>query len=335
MPSISLNLPNNSRFFSSMNEIDSCMGEIFLTEMRLADPRDKSHRQNSTVLEGNDNWLWDRERIFQVDEMTTEDIFDTWLLRHSKINKNIDVTYPLLAYKQNDLKDVFWGTGNRYREWYITAQREDCQIEEGDAVVIKDRTRPNLFGTRATVYKKLPDDCFGLYYQGTTNKIVDKDNKLIAFPDYTLGQLGNKAPQTFKAKAITGTYSAVILVDNRDEAQYIRDRFILRCNDANIWFTYKSPILNDVENQIYTVFEIPVLERYPAATEKLKGKGYIYGVGIDVNIWATLTDVPLQNDIIEMIRENITIIDQKSRNNLDSSGNITLDNKAIKITITK
>ena len=116
---------------------------------------------------------------------------------------------------------------------------------------------------------------------------------------------GDKAPIEYKAKGITGTYSAVILVDNRDEAQYIRDHLILRCNDANIWFTYDSPVIQNTENQIYTVFEIPTLERYPSATDRLKGQGYIYGVGWDVNIWAALTDTPLPAEMIEMIRLNI------------------------------
>ena len=81
MPDIRLHLPSNSRFQSSMNEIDAAMKEIFLTEMRLADPRDKSHKQDS---QGSGiNWLWEPDRVFQVDEMTTEDIFETWLLRHS------------------------------------------------------------------------------------------------------------------------------------------------------------------------------------------------------------------------------------------------------------
>lgn len=102
MPDIKLHIPHNSRFQSSMNEIDMCMKEIFLTEARIADPRDKSHKQ---ISQGSDaNWLWEPDRVFQVDEMTTEDIFETWLLRHSQVNKNVDVTYPLLAYKQNDIK---------------------------------------------------------------------------------------------------------------------------------------------------------------------------------------------------------------------------------------
>ena len=37
MPDITLHIPENSRFSSSMNEIDMCMKEIFLMEMRIAD----------------------------------------------------------------------------------------------------------------------------------------------------------------------------------------------------------------------------------------------------------------------------------------------------------
>ena len=303
MPDITLNIPNNSRFSSSLNEIDLAIREIFLTEMRIADPRDKTHKQIN-ITDQDASFLWERDRVFQVDEMTTEDIFDTWLLRNSQNNKNIDVTYPLLAYKQNDIKDVFWGTGNRYKQWEITVPRPDCDIEIGDIVVIKDRSSKVLFGTRAIV-EDIVENGYILAYENTGKIIKDLKNKPIIFTKEVIGQMGNKLPITFKAKAMTGSYSAVVLVDNRDEAQYLRDHLILRCNDANIWFKYKSPTIEGVENQLYTIFKVPTLERYPSNTERRKGKGYIYGVGWDVDIWAALTDTPMPTEIIEMIRMNL------------------------------
>lgn len=305
MPDIKLTIPKNSRFSSSLNEIDLAMREIFLTEMRIADPRDKTHKQLS-VTDQDPSFLWERDRVFQVDEMTTEDVFDTWLLRYSQTNKNVDVTYPLLAYKQNDINDVFWGTGNRYKQWEITVPRPNCDIEIGDVVVIKDRSNKVLFGTRAIV-KNIVENGYILTYESSDRVIKDAKNKPIVFSKEVLGQMGNKLPITFKAKAMTGSYSAVVLVDNRDEAQYIRDHLILRCNDANIWFRYGSPTIEGAENQIYTIFKVPTLERYPTNNDRLKGKGYIYGVGWDVDIWAALTDTPLPANIIEMIRMNLKI----------------------------
>ena len=302
MPDIILNLPANSRFSSSLNEIDAAMKEIFLTEILIADPRDKTHKQNSQGT-GN-NLLWESDRVFQVDEMTTEDIFDTWLLRHSHVNKNVDVTYPLLAYKQNDIDTVFWGTGNRYKEWIIETRPENSEVEIGDRVIVVSSRDVHLFGLSADV-ADIKENRFILYYADSTDKIKDKKGNVIEFTLEELRQTGDKLPITYKAKAITCTYSAVVLVDNRDEAQYLRDHLILRCNDANIWFRYKSPLLNNTENQIYTVFEVPTLERYPQAIDKLKGKGYIYGVGWDVNVWATVTDTPIPSGIIEKIRLNI------------------------------
>jgi len=302
MPNITLHIPENSRFSSSLNEIDLAMKEIFLKEMRIADPRDKSHKQDSNVI--NDNWLWEPDRVFQVDEMTTEDIFDTWLLRYSQTNKNVDVTYPLLAYKENDIESVFWGTGNRYHQHYITANPYNTSIEIGDTVYIINKNDSALFGKKCTV-KDIKGAEYILAYEGTGNTIVDKKGNPILFQAEDLRQTGDKAPFEYKAKGIKGTYSAVVLVDNRDEAQYIRDHLILRCNDANIWFKYTSPTIQNIENQIYTVFEIPTLERYPSATDRLKGKGYIYGVGWNVNVWAALTDTALPQSIIEMIRLNI------------------------------
>lgn len=302
MPDITLHIPDNSRFSSSLNEIDLAMHEIFLTEMRLADPRDKTHKQ---ISQGSGNkWLWEPDRVFQVDEMTTEDIFDTWLLHYSNTNKNVDVTYPLLAYKENEIETVFWGTGNRYHQHYITTPPANGQLEIGDTVYIVNRNYKDLFGKKGII-KDSKSEGFILEYEGTGNTIVDKNGKPIVFQTDDLRATGDKSPISYKAKGIKGTYSAVVLVDNRDEAQYIRDHLILRCNDANIWFKYNSPVINNTQNQIYTVFEIPTLERYPSATDKLKGKGYIYGVGWDVNVWAALTDSALPDNIIEMIRLNI------------------------------
>lgn len=302
MPDIRLHLPSNSRFQSSMNEIDAAMKEIFLTEMRLADPRDKSHKQDS---QGSGiNWLWEPDRVFQVDEMTTEDIFETWLLRHSQTNKNVDVTYPLLAYKQNDIKDVFWGTGNRYHQHKILVTPERNMPEVDDTVAIIDRSDKVLFGVKAKIAEVINGQ-YVLSYLTSGEKIKDAFGKPRLFQFEEIRQLGEKAPIEYKAKGITGTYSAVVLVDNRDEAQYIRDHFILRCNDANIWFTYQSAVIEDTDNQIYTVFEIPTLERYPSATDRLKGQGYIYGVGFEVNVWAALTDTPIPSEMIEMIRLSI------------------------------
>ena len=42
MPEITLNIPQNSKFKSSLNEIDIAMGQILVREMRIADPRNKS-----------------------------------------------------------------------------------------------------------------------------------------------------------------------------------------------------------------------------------------------------------------------------------------------------
>ena len=304
MPDITLHIPENSRFQSSMNEIDMCMKEIFLTEMRLADPRDKSRKK--TLGEGDsNNWLWESERVFQVDEMTTEDIFETWLLRNSRNNKNVDVTYPLLAYKQNDIETVFWGTGNRYRQHHILVTPETAAPIVGDTVAIVDRSDKTLFASRCKI-DEIVDNGYILSRLTNGERIKDSTGKKDRiFQEDQIRALGAKAPIEYKAKGIKGTYSAVVLVDNRDEAQYIRDHFILRCNDANIWFRYASPIIENTENQIYTVFEVPTLERYPSATDRLKGQGYIYGVGVDVNVWAALTDTPLPSSIIEMIRLSI------------------------------
>ena len=91
MPTIDLKIPSNSRFHSSLNEIDIALKSILLNQMRIADPRNKLGIQDQWATKEED-YLWDDSRVFQVDELTTEEIFDTYLLRKN-INgeKNTDV----------------------------------------------------------------------------------------------------------------------------------------------------------------------------------------------------------------------------------------------------
>ena len=96
-------------------------------------------------------------------------------------------------------------------------------------------------------------------------------------------------------------FAMFMTFSNVCKAEFVDKRF-----NRKLMYNGKDPyIVKLSENQIYTVFEIPTLERYPSATDRLKGQGYIYGVGWDVNIWAALTDTPLPAEMIEMIRLNI------------------------------
>lgn len=311
MPDITLNIPQNSKFRSSLNEIDLAMGAILLNQMRLADPRNKLGIQDVTASVEKNDWLWDESRIFQVDELTTEEIFDTYLLR-KKINdeKGVDISYPILAFIQNDIDTVFWGTGNRYRQWYFDLPTPIDSWEVGDTVFI---TAPlkyrGLQGELASIEKTSSGTfCTIKINEKLIETIIPgKKTTPVKFNIDDLRPTGDKVPSTYKAKSITGTYTAVILCDTRDELQYIRDKFILRCADAQIWHKYKSPTLGGAENQLFTVFEIPNIDRYPASKDKLKGEGYIYGSAFKINIWGCITDTPLPQSLIETIRMNIHV----------------------------
>lgn len=308
MPDITLNIPNNSKFHSSLNEIDLAMGAILLNQMRIADPRNKLALQNIEADEKKNDWLWDYSRVFQVDELTTEEIFDTYLLRKNINNeKGTDVKFPLLAYMQNDIETVFWGTGNRFRQFYFDLPIDEGTWEIGDTVFI---VAPDKYRGLQAEISDIKSENSNLFCTLSINNapIIDKNtNQPYKFTTENLRPTGDKIPSRFKAKSITGTYTAVILCDNKDELQYIRDHFILRCSDAQIWHKFKSPTIKNAENQIFTVFEIPNIERYPDASNKLKGQGYIYGSAFKINYWTCLTDTPLPQSLIETIRMNLTV----------------------------
>ena len=314
MPDITLDIPANSKFHSSLNEIDIALKSILIEQMRVADPRNKSKIQDNIVKDGDNNWLWDKTRVFQVDELTTEEIFDTYLFRKN-INgeKNTDVSYPLLGYKQEDIDTVFWGTGNRDRQWFFEIPHEDSDWEIGDHVIIA--TLGNKYRGLTGNIDKIKNEDNQIYCsiaingRPLTKQPYDyiNDNTRVWFPVSDLRIAGEKTAKTFKGKAITCKYTAVILCDNKDELQYIRDKLMLRVWDAKIWWKYKSPTIDNNENQIFTVFGIPNIERYPSSTDKLKGQGFIYGTAFNINVWAALTDEPIPGSLIENIRMHIKV----------------------------
>ena len=299
-------IPNNTKFNSSLNEIDIAMKSILLSQARLADPRNKLRELDEQEIYPDINdWLWDESRVFQVDALETEEIFNTYLLRKNVNNsKGVDITYPLMAYQQDNIETAFWGTGNRYKQWYFDLPADENAWEVGDEVYITQRTK--YFGKQATVmkYDKSAEACI-LAIAGET--IVDDKKDPIWFSTSELKATGDKLPNKYKAKSITGNYKVAVLFDNRDEAQYFRDHFILRCCDANIWFRFYSPTIKNTENQIFTVFGIPNIDKYPVSKDKLHGKGFIYGIAFVVNVWTMLADRPLPQGIIEQIRMNLHV----------------------------
>lgn len=313
MPDINLNIPQNSRFHSSLNEIDLAVKQILLSVMRTADPRDISREQDNTTTKESE-YLWDETRVFQVDDLDTTEIFNTYLLR-KKINatKGTDISYPILAYVQKDIDTVFWGTGNRYRQWYLDIPINSTEVETGDDVIIAEYGE--YFGLKGKIGELKRSSNENRYFSVNVNDrpitYVDqlshkKEVKYFSLDDLRIVN-PDKIPQKFKAKAITGTYMAVVLCDTKDEAQYLRDKFILRCSDAKIWWKYSSPTIKGSENQLFTVFGIPNLDRYPSSEDKLQGSGYIYGIAFEINYWGCLTDEPLPAGYIETIRMNMTV----------------------------
>lgn len=310
MPTINLNIPSNSRFHSSLNEIDLALREALIYCMRKADPRDKSGKQENTTTNDKD-FLWDQSRIFITDDLDTKEIIDTYLLR-KKTNgeENTDFTFPVLAFMQNDIETVFWGTGNRYAQNYIEIPAQETDYQIGDEVIIKKYGK--LFGQHATIQKinkNLTNQTFILSINGTTiqDRLPNMKYQDTEFKPEEIKLIGDKLSKTYKAKGIKCTYSAAILTDNKDELQYIRDRYILRIADSNIFFVYHSPTINS-QNQIYTVFEIPNIDKYPSHDDRLNGEGWIYGSAFKINVWGALTDEPLDSNYIEQIR--LTIEDE-------------------------
>lgn len=270
---------------SSLNEIDIEIGNILLKQMRIADTR--------TVAENSDKLLWDSDRICLVDDLTTEEIFNSYLISNRK--KEIDITYPILGYKCNDISQVFYGTGNRIGQWEFITDSKDDPFKTGDEVFIISGP---YAGNKGIIVRHL-----------SNNNVVVISGTIKSELQLPLSSLRKQSPkyeaQSFKAKQIITSYDVGILTELKKEARYLQDKFILRCADGQIWHPYISKIVKDTEFHIFTVFDIPNIDRYPKYADKLKGEGYIYGITFKVNVWAYLSDEPVPAGFIENIALNI------------------------------
>jgi len=270
---------------SSLNEIDVEMGNILLKEMKIADTR---------TIEKTQTPLWGPDNVILVDELEVEEIFRAWLIKNSK--KLVDVQYPILAYAPNDIDEVFYGTGNRIHQWEFQTKVEDDSWEVGDTVWVIDGF---YRGDQGTIVE--------IDVQNKTAKVNMGGDNVYEFTFDQLRPTGDKLPKTFKAKQIITSYDSVILCEQKQEARYFMNNFILRCADGQIWHPFKSDILNGTELHIFTVFGIPNMKKYPTSDAKLKGAGYIYGVSFRTQVWAYLTEFPLPTGFIEQIKENIHV----------------------------
>lgn len=271
---------------SSLNEIDIEMSNIMRKLMRHADPR---------CIKKNPKYpLWTDDRVILVDELETQEIFNAYLISNDK--KKVDITYPICAIHPNDIDEVFYGTGNRIGQWEFLVDQKEDEFQEGNTAYIIRGTSKGIKGT----VESINNDKIILNVNGTLIEESISNCRVIS----------SKSPYTFKAKQIQTTYEIAILVDNKKEARYLQDKFILRCADGHIWHPFKSQLLNGTESYIFTVFGIPNLNRYPSSDDKLTGSGYIYGISFNVDVWAILADEPLPTSIIEQIRLNVHVNDE-------------------------
>lgn len=268
---------------SSLNEMDLAVGEVLLKVMRKAD--------NRPLTEGSETLLWSPSRVLQVDDLSTEEMFEAYQ-QANPVKTDVNITYPILGYKANTIDEVFYGTGNRVRQWNFENPLQGKEIEKGEEILI---TKGEHRGDEA-------------YYQydidGKKCVVLLGSSEIeIAYTDFIRSEAASV--NTFKAKQIQTTYDVGILVEFRKEARYLMDKFILRCADGEIWHKYTSKVAGDVEFHIFTVFGIPNVDRYPTSDDKLKGAGYIYGITFQIQVWGWLADGPLPQNFINQVKLNI------------------------------
>lgn len=275
-------MTNYDNIDSSLNELDVAMGTILLKMMQKADTR--------VLTEGSQTPLWNQSRVLQVDELSTEEMFNAYQQANPN-KKDVNITYPILGYKANDIDEVFYGTGNRVRQWEFMNPLQGVEIKEHEEILI---TKGEHRGDTAYYLHDIDGKkCLAL---------LGSSEIEVAYTDLIRAEASTA--NTFKAKQIQTTYDVGILVEFRKEARYLADKFILRCADGEIWHKYTSTVAGNVDFHAFTVFGIPNIDRYPTSDQKLTGSGYVYGITFQVQVWGWLADGPLPQSYIDQIKLN-------------------------------
>lgn len=144
----------------------------------------------------------------------------------------------------------------------------------------------------------------------TVNPITEVNQGAGIRPDQWNFLVQNAAGQAMgqiKAKGIVTEYTGVVLVGDKQEARYIQNQMMVEMSDRYIYWTYNSDVLNNNGLGFYSVMNIPELNVIPTEDDKLRGKGYIYGVGFTWMVWGIVSNKPLPYEVIEQINMKVHV----------------------------
>ena len=107
-------------------------------------------------------------------------------------------------------------------------------------------------------------------------------------------------------KSFQTKYTVSIWDDSFKTIRYYQDKISLRCLHREFHHAWQSSLVPGVECNLTYFINMPVINTVASASEKVSGSGYLYCLGMSVDVWGHLLDEPEVNPLVAQINTQYT-----------------------------
>ena len=111
-----------------------------------------------------------------------------------------------------------------------------------------------------------------------------------------------------RLKHVHTKYNVSIWDSDFKSIRFYQDKLALKGIDNEYYSEYESEILKGNKLPFTYLIGLPVLNTIPTETSRVKGSGFLYAVGFEIQVWGVLADEPEEESIIKQINMGIHII---------------------------
>ena len=102
-------------------------------------------------------------------------------------------------------------------------------------------------------------------------------------------------------KSFQSKYVVTVWDDSFKAMRYYQDKISLRCLHREFCHTWQSKIVEGVECNFTYFINMPVINTVASASDKVSGSGYMYCLGMSVDVWGHLLDEPEVYPLVQQI----------------------------------
>ena len=111
-----------------------------------------------------------------------------------------------------------------------------------------------------------------------------------------------------RLKHVHTKYKVSIWDSDYKSIRFYQDKISLKGVDNEFYFEYVSKILKENKLPFTYLVGLPVLNTIPASTARVKGSGFLYAAGFEIQVWGILADEPVEESEIKQINMGIHIV---------------------------